>query len=101
MAFVPGGQADSSQARSATGVLDIFHSVAQSGLKSVARGKPRVNPGLSYFGHFGPRIGNIQAPGHLGRLTGAKQLPKSGLFPCLFIASNSSLGGYEENRGDH
>jgi hypothetical protein len=37
----------------------------------------------------------------LGRLTGAKPLPKSGLFPCLFIPSNSSLGGYEENRGDH
>jgi hypothetical protein len=23
----------------------------------LTQGKPRVNPGLSYFGHFGPRIG--------------------------------------------
>jgi hypothetical protein len=28
----------------------------------LTQGKPRVNPGLSYFGHFGPRIGNVQTP---------------------------------------
>ncbi|HSZ79460.1 MAG TPA: hypothetical protein VK775_18785, partial [Chthoniobacterales bacterium] len=29
----------------------------------LTQGKPGVNPGLSYFGHFGPRIGNVQTPG--------------------------------------
>jgi hypothetical protein len=30
-----------------------FQSVAQSGLKSIAQGLPRVNPGLSSLAHFG------------------------------------------------
>jgi hypothetical protein len=30
---------------------------------------PRVNPGLCFLGHFGPRIGDVQTPS--GRMTGA------------------------------
>jgi hypothetical protein len=41
--------------------------MAPSGLIRVGRttqGKPWVNPGLRSFGHFGPRIRNVQTPGH-------------------------------------
>jgi len=37
--------------------------VAPSGLirvGGITQGKPRVNPGLSYFGHFGPRIERLR-----------------------------------------
>jgi len=49
--------------------------VALSGL--IRWGKlPRVNPGLSYFGHFGPRIGRPQGLRIALTVRGVKKLDK-------------------------
>jgi hypothetical protein len=53
---------------------EVIPGVAPSGLIRVGE-ITRVNPGLSYFGHFGPRIGRPRA-----LRTGAKQVRSESSF---------------------
>jgi hypothetical protein len=61
--------------RSGSNVRSRFspYLVAPSGLIRVGE-FPRVHPGLSFIGQFGPQIGNVQNTGPSGRMTGANKI---------------------------
>jgi hypothetical protein len=53
-------------------------------VRVLTQGKPRVNPGLCFFGHFGPRIGNVRTADPKDEEPGEPQQTHLVLAPELY-----------------